>query len=76
MREVGTRTEVAKSQFLYLVNKYTEYGTVRNLWRTFKPLALNLEKKENIINAVLNNRQITLKKLQNDVRAKPKKPDF
>ena len=64
LKEVGTTIGVSKSQVSYLVNKYTEHSTVRNLWRTIKPLAFNLQERENIINAVLNNRQITLKEPQ------------
>ena len=72
LRKIERRTGVSKSQVSYLVNKFHEVGTVRNLWRGHRGTAFNQREEENIVNAVRANRQITLRELQSDTQLNPR----
>ena len=61
LREIERRIGVSKSHVPYLIEKYNEHGTLRNMSNQGNPQAFNREEKQRIVDAVLNDRIITLK---------------
>jgi transposase len=72
LREIERRIGVSKSHVPYLIEKYNEHGTLRNTSNQGNPQAFNCEEKQRIVDAVLNDRTITLKELQNSQALNPR----
>ena len=72
LREIENRTGASKIHIPYLVNKFSDHGTVGNLWRNNPTFSFNREEIERIVNAVLANRSITVSEIKFNATLNPR----